>query len=204
MAPQAYPAGIFSRQYYIDRKYQSKMITRFCLLAFVGIALFCACFYLMMSRSLDGGYANVLDCMRAVKSSIMANFWVVEGALMAFLAAGVILLTLLMSHRIAGPLWRIEQTAKAVEAGGLGIRVKLRDKDEMKTLADQMNVMLASLGERMGGIDASYRLLQRDLGLLREKMEDGKTDAGELRRHAEDLQESGRLLLEKFNGLKLS
>ncbi len=53
-----------------------------------------------------------------------------------------------ISHRIAGPIYRFEQTFKEIRQGNLRARIYLRQKDEMKPLAGAFNEMMASLLDR--------------------------------------------------------
>ena len=60
----------------------------------------------------------------------------------AMIAAGI-----LISHRIAGPMYKIEESAKAIKRGDLNINFKLRKSDEMQEMALALNDMTKSLHE---------------------------------------------------------
>src|SRR5512135_1346631 len=122
----------FSRHYYIGERYQKKMIIKFCLLAVAGSAAFCTLFYFALDRKLDGSYVQALDGMRYVRLSMMRSAIYIDLAVIGVLTVAVLILTLIMSHRIAGPTWRMEQSAKAVGSGDLTLNVRLRRNDEMK------------------------------------------------------------------------
>lgn len=49
------------------------------------------------------------------------------------------------SHKIAGPLFRIEETLRVIGTGKLGFRVRLRKGDELKELETAVNDMIAGL-----------------------------------------------------------
>lgn len=59
----------------------------------------------------------------------------------------VALVGLLLSHRIAGPVFRIEKVLKDVGKGNLNVSLQLRKKDELKSMADTINDMTAALRE---------------------------------------------------------
>ena len=67
-------------------------------------------------------------------------------ALTTFLAATRLLL---FSHQIAGPLYRLEKTAKEIGAGDLNIKIRLRAKDQLQDLARSMDEMAADLRGRL-------------------------------------------------------
>src|SRR5437899_5900300 len=44
-----------------------------------------------------------------------------------------------LTHRLAGPLYRFEQTARELIQGNLGLRIRLRKRDELHELAGLLN-----------------------------------------------------------------
>jgi len=66
------------------------------------------------------------------------------------------LVTLFVSHRWAGPIYRFERSAQVVSTGDLSHRVSLRTGDDLMELQDEMNAMIASL----------QRLVQKDRTLV--------------------------------------
>ncbi|MDP7420251.1 MAG: methyl-accepting chemotaxis protein [bacterium] len=63
--------------------------------------------------------------------------------LCAFIAAT----SIFVSHKIAGPVYRFEQSARAIGAGDLSLKIKLRKGDELRELAEAMNYMAETLAE---------------------------------------------------------
>ncbi len=57
--------------------------------------------------------------------------------------------TVFLSHKLAGPIYRFEQSAKVVGGGDLTYRVHLRKGDELMDLQDEFNRMLESLQGRV-------------------------------------------------------
>ena len=66
----------------------------------------------------------------------------------------VAFISLFVTHRIAGPVYRFEKVCEEVEAGRLNIKVRLREKDEFKELADSFNTMLRTLEEKFSHMKA--------------------------------------------------
>jgi len=170
MRTTAQPLTILSRHYYINKQYQSKMILKFCLLALLSGTLFCISFYAAMDRDISGGYGQALEGMRYIREAMIRNFLYTEAAIIVLLGIAVAAISLVMSHRIAGPLWRLEQTAKSVGEGDLTCEIHLRNTDEIKSLADQMNRMTSRLRTRAGNINTLYKLLSIDIARLKERI----------------------------------
>lgn len=60
--------------------------------------------------------------------------------------------SILATHRIAGPVYVFARQIKAVGAGDLTARIKLRDKDNFKAEAAEMNAALDALQARVEGV----------------------------------------------------
>jgi methyl-accepting chemotaxis protein len=68
--------------------------------------------------------------------------------------------SILSSHRIAGPVYVFTRQIKAVGAGDLTARIRLRDKDRFKVEAAEMNAALDDLQAKLEGIKALTSELQ--------------------------------------------
>jgi len=54
----------------------------------------------------------------------------------------VILVSAVLSHKMAGPVYRFEQTCKAIAKGDFSQRVRLREGDQFTELQDEFNRMM--------------------------------------------------------------
>lgn len=66
------------------------------------------------------------------------------------------IVTLFVSHRWAGPIYRFERSAEIVSGGDLTHRVSLRTGDDLMELQDEFNAMISSL----------QRIVQKDRTLV--------------------------------------
>jgi methyl-accepting chemotaxis protein len=57
---------------------------------------------------------------------------------------------LFYSHRIAGPVFRIEQDLSRVLDGETGVRIRLRKKDALKSLANKINQLIEKSESQSG------------------------------------------------------
>lgn len=73
---------------------------------------------------------------------------VLAAKLVIYLAV-VAIVTVFISHRLAGPVYRFERSARSVGAGDLTHRVHLRRGDELVDLQDEFNAMVESLQGRV-------------------------------------------------------
>ncbi len=61
----------------------------------------------------------------------------------------VLILSIFISHKFAGPLFRLEKVAEAIADGDLTARANLRKGDELFETADTMNVMIEKLRQKL-------------------------------------------------------
>lgn len=54
----------------------------------------------------------------------------------------VVLISAILSHKMAGPVYRFEQTCKAIAKGDYSQRVHLRQGDQLTELQDEFNKMM--------------------------------------------------------------
>jgi len=76
----------------------------------------------------------------------------VDGVKIALFMGIMFLVSLFVSHKFAGPVFRFEQSAQVLATGDLTHRVCLRTGDDLMELQDEVNAMVASL----------QRLVQKD------------------------------------------
>lgn len=64
---------------------------------------------------------------------------------LALYMVGVTIFAVFASHKVAGPIYRFERSARTVGSGDLTHRVRLRVGDEMEEFQDEFNLMVESI-----------------------------------------------------------
>ncbi len=107
--------------------------------------------------------------------SLHALLWPAIGVVFVLLAIH----SVVVSHRIAGALYRFHTVFKAVAQGDLTARATLRKKDYLTKEAADFNGMLEALGATMAGASERCAGLQRALAELRQALEGGSREAAD-------------------------
>lgn len=84
--------------------------------------------------------------------------------------------SVLISHRVAGPLYRFRSVLRAVAAGDLTAWMRLRPADYLTQEADLLNEMIGALRQKIGGIEEQALALRAAFGELRRMLEDGSRE----------------------------
>lgn len=140
------------RNYFTNKGFQTRFMLHFLAASIVANILTVTLFIILARHKID----SLLFSMRLPRTS--------AGALLspvAFTAsiASVVVVSLLflwaargMYHKIAGPLNRIRTDLHKIETGDLSSGVILRDEDEFKDFAGEVNAMVAELNRRFAGL----------------------------------------------------
>lgn len=81
--------------------------------------------------------------------------------------------SVLISHRIAGPLYRFQRVFRAVAEGDLSVRATIRRRDYLTQEADLVNEMIAALRTRIMAIEDHSTAIRAGIGDLKRTIEGG-------------------------------
>ena len=82
------------------------------------------------------------------------------------LAVYIFIIGIFVSHRIAGPMYRIEKSAEAIRSGDLRVNFKIRKGDEMRGAAGALEDMIESLHDDVKKIKAESAALGEKINSL--------------------------------------
>ncbi len=109
--------------------------------------------YLFISQKAQDLMAQNPDVFAGIDMGMVASFLVPRILMAEAISLCIVfILSILITHTIAGPIYRLEQTAKAIADGDLSIQTRLRPRDEFKELADAFNDMCTGISARIRGI----------------------------------------------------
>ena len=113
------------------------------------------------------GNANDFFWDASLRVFVTTGFLIAGFGLVA-LVSGVVI-----SHRVAGPLHRLEKIAQRVGLGQYGVRARLRRRDHIHKFADAFNSMLDQVEGRIGQQEDVLSRLERELSTLHEAAREG-------------------------------
>jgi methyl-accepting chemotaxis protein len=131
-----------------DQKFQRRtvLIKRALQLKYIGMVFVSV----LLASLIVGGdiYYTMARMILAENPSMtpaVAQFnWIIMVKLLLYLGL-MLMISLYVSHRFAGPIYRFEKSAQIVASGDLTHRVSLRTGDELLELQEEFNGMVASL-----------------------------------------------------------
>jgi len=132
---------------FIKRGFQSKLVVATflffsggCLLFITMLALFSADTLTLSSSATD---IQIGTTPLIIAKQLLSANWV----LLAFGGLMLLISSIFLTHRVAGPLYRFEQTLDSMNSGDLCVHISLREKDEGMELAGKINQFNESLSQ---------------------------------------------------------
>lgn len=116
------------------------------ILAFFGVStLSLVLQYLVFLRVLAGAAEKLPNDGPILVPALHGDLWLVLALSFGLLAPATFVIGVLVTHRIAGPVYRFETWLKQVLAGETRADCKLRDGDELTDLCELLNQATATL-----------------------------------------------------------
>ncbi|MBW2673572.1 MAG: HAMP domain-containing protein [Deltaproteobacteria bacterium] len=137
------------RSYFVKKDFQVKFILKFCLIVLIGAVISSALLLIMTRDTLTSSFHHSRLTIENTGLAILPDViitWVITLILITLATAAVILF---ISHKIAGPLFRLEQEVKDIGKGDLTRKITLREKDQVTALANGLTEMAAKLNKKV-------------------------------------------------------
>jgi methyl-accepting chemotaxis protein len=161
------------RQILVDRfQYQFLLIN---LLYFLTILLiFSAALFLPLIIQLKSSTLSQPEQEAVAIQFLALHARVWPALLLAFLLLAIH--SIIVSHRIAGPLLRFRNTFRVIGTGDLSVRVTIRKHDYLGNEADILNEMIAGLRTKIKDIEKPYEEACGVVMVLERAMESGSVE----------------------------
>lgn len=187
------------RNYFIEKKFQTKYILLTILLLLSYTLMFVTIIFApyILTLYFDYPLAEKTDAARALLL-LHAKIWPWIGGIIIFFGA----VSIFISHKVAGPLYRVKKSLDRITEGDLDVVIKLRKWDDMKDLAEHINMLVAELRTFVITLRNDYGLLSEYITEL-ERAIDAKIlteESGrEIIRKVQESRKNIENALKKFN-----
>ena len=156
------------RNYYIQKKFQTKYLFLTILLLLTYTFIFVIVIFAPYMFTLYFDYP-LAEKAEAAKALLLLHSTIWPGIGGVILLFGVI--SIFISHKVAGPLFRLKKSLSQVTQGDLNIVVKLRKWDGLKDLAEHVNMLIEELRTFVTTSRNDYDLLSDYIQELEQKIE---------------------------------
>ncbi|MBI9088594.1 MAG: methyl-accepting chemotaxis protein [Desulfobacterium sp.] len=147
------------KQYYINKSFQTRFIIYFFFILILGGAISIGLTLFNTQGTLTSSFIDSKLVIRNTSLAIMPS--VIYTHLFTTAVVGIIsiIVTLLFSHKIAGPMYRFEKDIDRISKGDLKNRVTIRQGDQLQGVETALNAMIHSLNMKLVSIKTDIETL---------------------------------------------
>lgn len=143
------------RGFFIRNSVQGRLVAGCILFMTGGAVLFSVLLTLFSPQILTAAPAGKADLLLLLKEFLSANWLLLVAS-----ALLLIVISLVLSHRIAGPLYRFERTLEHMLQGELSHTIVLRKNDEGQELATKINQFNFEMSQTLRGVKISSAAIE--------------------------------------------
>ncbi|KPK96711.1 MAG: hypothetical protein AMJ95_12625 [Omnitrophica WOR_2 bacterium SM23_72] len=151
------------KQYIVNRQLQVKFILRFCLKVIFASAAIGLLVFHFTKGSTTVAIENTRVMVKGTQDFILPVILTTVLSVCFFASLAVFLSTLMMTHRIAGPIYRLNREVEKLKQGDLTCSFKVRVKDEFQGLARNLHEMSGILRENYSDLKIKTEQLKNFL-----------------------------------------
>lgn len=177
------------RQYIIDKDFQFKFILKFCGVVVLAAIILAALVIWFADNSTTVTIENTKVVVKNTVDFIYPVLFQSFVFAAIFSGISVAVMTMLMTHRIAGPLYRLRIDVERIKEGDYRAEFKIRKSDQLGEFAKSISEMSSTLRSRNAA-------LKNDVIKLRRALDNTEIDNPEITEHLSKIEES-------LNNLKL-
>jgi len=180
--------------YFIDKSFQAKFILKFCALVAFGGLLTIGLLYLFAMRSTTVAFVNSRAVVRTTADFILPVLIQTVAIVVIIVGFATVIVTLFVSHKIAGPLYRFKKVMQDLEKGDFSSDFRVRHLDQLQDLAGTFNNMIKKIREEIKTLKNGFSALKEKSESISESevSESKRSLLEELKRIAEELNKSSR------------
>jgi len=120
----------------------------------IGLVVSDTLLYYLTDHNLGSSIYEAFAILEVTRSAAVTFTATVNAFVNLAVLAVVLAASLMMSHRIAGPMYRMEKVAGSLAQGDLTVSVNLRDKDYMTAPAEALDAAIAETRANIASIKA--------------------------------------------------
>jgi methyl-accepting chemotaxis protein len=152
------------RNFFIKKELQGRYILSFFIFVVLGSIMYAAIFSMLTADSFTIVYKDNNLTLGKTPYILLAEM--LKANWILILSGGVagVIIAMFLTHRFAGPLFKLERVVREMAAGNLSVDTTLRKRDEGKELAELINLLketlaanVKSMRELSAAMDSSIR-----------------------------------------------
>ena len=158
----------------LSKRYLRNFLFLTALIFVAGTLISAAVLYADIYQPLHTHYGAIISIISGLKESLIAKTLKINLIFYICISAGIGLLSVLYSHRVAGPLYRIKIYLKSIADGKPDRPLELRHKDAIASFASAINEMTGAYRKRSLELISDIDQLKESVHELEHLAEQGR------------------------------
>ena len=154
--------------------YRRDVVFRPVLIFIAGLILTTVILYITVSQPIGPSYGEGFRMLAQLQQDIFSKSAVIYAITVFIIVCGIIFLTLIYSHRVAGPVYRLTHYARTLCSGDFRSNVHIREKDVIHPLADEMNTMVEQYRQTLNNVQEEMKSLDQFAAQVAEGKDEDK------------------------------
>ena len=138
--------------HFIKKDFQFRFILKFCLVVLAGVAISTGALFFFSSGTLTSSFHDSRLVIKSTSLSILPIVLYTNLVSLGLITLAAIAITLLVSHRLFGPLYRFEMDLREIGTGNLLKQIHLRKEDQLIEFVACINKMTTGLHRKVSDI----------------------------------------------------
>jgi len=156
------------KNYFIEKRFQTNFIFKFCLLLILAGLLTGATLYLLAMESTSVTFVNSRVMVKTTADFLLPILIQTFLVVTIMISIATIFLLLFVSHKIAGPLFHFKKAMQELGSGNFALAFRVRKLDQLQELSDSFENMIKTTRQELAQVKGSFRSLKEKLDTLSE------------------------------------
>lgn len=126
--------------------------------------------------------------------AIFGKTMLILGRNLLILTPFIIVIGIFLSHRIAGPIFRIEKVMEEIGNGNFKMRLAIRKSDQLHEMVEAVNKMTELLDTKDTLEKEAARIIAKDLGEIKNQIDKGTVDKNSILQRLSEIEDAVKKL----------
>ena len=180
------------KNYFIDKKFQTNFILKFCLFVAGAGILILAALYMLTKKATTVSFVNSRVVVQGTSDflfPVLIQTFIVGTVIVSI---ATIFFSLFVSHRIAGPAYRFKKIMSSLKDGDFSGECRIRRNDSLQDVAAAVSDMMANVRKVLASMNGSLARLKERLEGMQDSKGADDTQLKELKKEVSELDRALR------------
>jgi len=140
------------KNYFIQKGFQTNMIIKFVSLLIVMAVTSSGILYVFAGNTLEMSYYEAHSSIKSMWDILGPTVLATNLLSLAVISVATVYVIMFLSHKISGPLYKLEKNINEISEGNLNLHAHFRDGDQIQTVGIALGNMLEKLSRKINAI----------------------------------------------------